>query len=148
VLEEERTEHIEHWLNEKYYGLGLSIQPLDEEPDVSVVALGVFKELIKYLNGIHGWQRRQLQMAAVDARHLALILHGYLRMPVAEEDLSETTWTIFLQYQALPVKSTSYVVSAQTREEAIDKAQNLCLVEHKCRGVVRILNGIPVEGAE
>ncbi len=136
-----RDECIKEWCAEWERTLGLVIQPLNEEPDVSKVAVEVYKTLIKDAVGLEIWL---LEMYAINARHIALVLHGYYREEITPDDLPELEWQIYILYQKVPRQAKTFAVAARTEDEACLKGHTLCEKETGYGGEILTINGIEV----
>jgi len=129
---------VQSWQEEPR--LNLVIQPLDEEPDVQVEATKVFLHLHE-----DDMDPIEEELLAVSSRRLALILHGYYREEIDLQDLPGSNYEITIQWQHMPLKIDTFLVTARSEEEAKDLARAQCLEKNKHSGLVVAINGIPVE---
>ncbi len=137
--EVEETDPLENYI----------IHPQNEEPNVDMVALGVFKIIYEedmeaeYSDDDAGnSERPSIYQLASLSRRTALILNGYIRQI---EDVMEgppREYLIHLQYQQAPMKSNTFSVIATSVEAAIDCAKKECKKKYKKLGHCLNVDGI------
>ncbi len=138
-IEAEALEQVEMWQQKPR--LNLIIAPLNtDEPDVQAEATQIFLELRKKIAAAP--TLIQEEIIAVDARRIAMILHGYYREQVDPESEMGIEWDIYIQFQTMPISCETFTVVALNEEEAERVAQEECKEKHKHAGLVLAINGV------